>query len=386
MPSHLGMSVYKEVKGLKVLIAGGGTAGHINPGIAIAKYIKCKHNDAEVLFIGTGKGLESKLVPMEGFKIEFIRVRGIKRKISFEIFPVIKELLQGLWKTRRIIKRFKPDIVVGTGGYVCGPVVFCASVMRIPTLIHEQNAYPGLTNRILSRYADAVAMSFRDSGEYFKKAKRLLFTGNPIRPEMLENDRESARQKLGISREKRLVVVIGGSRGAEKINASVVDMLLKYYKQGDFNIYFATGELHFTSVKKQLEGMENQDINVLPYIYNTAIVYPSSDLAVCRAGAITSSELTALGIPSVMIPSPYVTANHQERNARLLEKHGAAVVIPEKDLNGSLLYQQIMNLLDNKEQLNKMAKSAKKIGITGAVDKIYSIIVELTGKRTLNGI
>lgn len=360
---------------MKVIIAGGGTAGHINPGIAIAKFIKQKHNDAEIIFIGTQRGLETKLVPREGFELRLIKVRGFKRKLSLDTFVTIKELFQGILEARRIIKEFAPDIVIGTGGYVCGPVVFNAARMKIPTLIHEQNAFPGVTNRILSRFTDAVAISFKESEQYFKSARKLVYTGNPVRNEIIQADRQAARKKLGIKQNKPFVVIFGGSLGAGRINETAVEMVKKH--NIDYQILFATGNTQYENVTRELENLSLPMVNVVPYIYDMGNVMAAADLIICRAGAITCSELTALGVPSIMVPSPNVVENHQEHNARSLEKHGAAVVILEKDLNGDILYNQIGSLLKDKEQLNKMAKNAKKAGITNATEKIYSIIQEL---------
>lgn len=360
---------------MKVLISGGGTAGHINPAITIAKYLQQKIVNVEVLFVGTSKGLETKLVTREGFELKLIKVRGFKRKLSIDTLVTIKEMFQGLLEARKIIKDFNPDLVIGTGGYVCGPVLFNAAIMKIPTLIHEQNAFPGATNRILSRFVNIVAISFKESKEFFKSAEeKIILTGNPIRQEMLENDREKARIKLGISMDRAFVLIFGGSRGAEKINKCVMEMIKNSYKSEDCDILFATGEKQYESISKELESNNFQSLKIVPYIYEMSDVMNAADLVICRAGAITISELTALGIPSIMIPSPYVTANHQEHNARALEKYGAAVVITEKELNKEILYQQIKDLLKDRDQLSKMGKNAKKIGITNAVEKIYSSI------------
>lgn len=362
---------------MRVLITGGGTAGHINPGLAIAKHIQSRDNEAEILFVGTQKGLETRLVPREGFELRTIKVRGFKRKLSGDTLISIKELFQGLLEARKVIREFKPDIVIGTGGYVCGPVVFNAVLMKIPSFVHEQNAFPGVTNRILSRFTNAVAISFKDSAKFFKNAKKLILTGNPIRNEVLLADRASARSKLGISPDAQLVVIFGGSRGAERINDAVSAMALEHYTNNDCNIIFAPGEAQYDKVMQSLGGKVPDTFKVVPYIYDMGDVLAAADLVVCRAGAITISELTALGVPSIIIPSPYVTANHQEFNARSLEAQGAAVVILEKDLNGDLLYQQMTDLIKNKEQLLKMSRNAKKMGVTNAVEKIYSIIQEI---------
>lgn len=361
-------------------MAGGGTAGHINPGLAIANHIKKKHLEAQIKFVGTERGLETKLVLREGYDLELIKVKGFKRKLSLDTFISIKELFQGMVEARKVIKNFKPDIVIGTGGYVCGPVLFNAAMMKIPTLIHEQNAYPGVTNKILSKYVDAVAISFKESKKYFKSAKNLVLTGNPVRDEILHTDRANARKRLNIAPETRLVAVVGGSRGAQNINISVVDMIKKYYSRDDCNIIFATGEAQFDEIKERLGDDIPPTVQVVPYIYNAADVYAAADLMVCRAGAITLSELTAIGIPAILIPSPFVTANHQEYNARSLENNGAAVVILEKELNGLVLYNQIMNLLKDKDQLAKMSRNSKKMGIVDATEKIYAMVREVMKK------
>ncbi|MDP4179777.1 MAG: undecaprenyldiphospho-muramoylpentapeptide beta-N-acetylglucosaminyltransferase [Bacillota bacterium] len=355
---------------MKVLIAGGGTAGHINPGLAIAKYIKAQKPDTEIVFVGTQKGLETKLVPREGFELKTIRVRGFRRKLSKDTIVAIKELFQGYYEARRIVARYKPDIVIGTGGYVCGPVVFSASLKKVPTLIHEQNAFPGVTNRILSRFADVTAISFKESEKFFKSAKKLILTGNPIREEMLKVSREKARQKLSLDN-KPFVVIFGGSRGAETVNNTVVEMLKTNYKEGDFRMIFATGENQYSKVIEKLGDAKFNSVEVAPYIFDMANIMAAADLVVCRAGAITISELTALGVPSIMIPSPYVTANHQEHNARALEKQGAALVILEKELSGQLLYKKIRDVINDKNKLQEMAKNAKSVSVIDAAEKIY---------------
>ncbi|MGI6778695.1 MAG: undecaprenyldiphospho-muramoylpentapeptide beta-N-acetylglucosaminyltransferase [Acetivibrionales bacterium] len=365
---------------MNILLAGGGTAGHINPAIAIAKNIRKKYPDANILFIGTKRGMETELVPREGFELKCIRVRGFKRKLSLEVFITLKELFQGIMEARKLIREFKPDIVIGTGGYVCGPVVLSASRLKVPTLIHEQNALPGITNKLLSRVADITAISFRDSKRYFKGAKRLEYTGNPIRCEMFSIDRNSARRKLEIGNDEKLVVIFGGSLGAKRINEAVVDMIKKYYKRTDCRIIFGTGRHQFNDVMEMIASFKPDTVEVLPYIYDMATVMRAADIIVCRAGAITVSELTALGTPSILIPSPNVTANHQEYNARALEKEGASIVLLEKDLNGLSLYNRIISILTDREKLKLMSENSKKIGITNAADNIYSLVKELINK------
>lgn len=361
---------------MKVLIAGGGTAGHINPGLAIAKKIIEKNDDAKVIFVGTQRGMETKLVPREGFELRLIRVRGFKRKLSMDTVKAVRDLFLGIMDARKIIKKERPDIVIGTGGYVCGPVLYQAAKMGIPTLIHEQNAYPGVTNKILSRYVDKVAISFKEAEKYFKTPKKLVLTGNPVRKEMINVDRNQNRSKADKRSMLGHVVIFGGSLGAQKINSTVVDMLKNFYNE-DFSLTFATGNNQYERISDELKNLKFNNVEVVPYIYDAARTYGIADLIVCRAGAITSSEMTVMGIPCIMIPSPNVTANHQEYNARALEKQGASVVILEKELSAQVLFEQIKKLLSDTEYLGKMSKNSRKMGITDATDKIYEIITEL---------
>ncbi len=378
---------------MKVLIAGGGTGGHINPGLAIAKYIKDKNPEADITFVGTQKGLETKLVPREGYVLETITVRGFKRKISFDTVVAVKELIQSFFQASKLLKRLKPDIVIGTGGYVCGPVLYVAAKQGIPTLIHESNAFPGVTNKILERYVDYVAISFKDSGKYFKNSKKIVHTGNPVRQELLKSivdhtqssisavsadSKNELQHKLGLQGDKPLVVVMGGSRGARKINESTAQMLNEYYK-GEFNIIFSTGEAQFEEINKliNVNSTYATQVQVVPYIYNVSDVYAASDLMICRAGAITISELQVMGKPSILIPSPYVTANHQEHNARSLERDGGAVVILENELNGELLYKQICQLINDKSLMVKMGQDSKKNATYDAAEHIFELIKKL---------
>ena len=353
---------------LKILVAGGGTAGHINPGLAIAKYIQNKIEDVEIIFVGTKKGLESKLVPMEGFKLEFIRVRGFKRKLSLDTVKAVGDVFLGIHEAKKLIRKYKPDLVIGTGGYVCGPVLFVASLLKIPTLIHESNAIPGVTNRILGRFVDSVCVGFLDAKKYFKK--NVLVTGNPLREGMVYSNDYVKNKK---------VVIFGGSRGARKINETVCNMINKYNKDIDFDIVFATGEAWYNKVCDNIK-YTSDNILIEPYIFDMPNVMGSAALLVTRAGAMTLAEITAMGKPSILIPSPYVTANHQEYNARAIEKKGASVVILEEDLNEDLLYQSISNIINDEKTLNDMAKNSSRIGVLDAKDRIFSEIKRICKK------
>ncbi len=366
---------------MRYIISGGGTGGHIYPGIAIAKEILSNEPDAEILFVGTEHGLEGKLVPREGFDIKFIDVKGFKRKLSFDTFKTVGKLLKSFGSIRKLLKEFEPDAVIGTGGYVCFPVVFIAALKKIPTIIHEQNAFPGVANKVLARYVDAVAISFEEARPRFKGRARITLTGNPIRKDLFLLDRKKARENLGLAEDVPLVVIFGGSLGAEHINECVRDMINLHGSEITYNLILATGMKHYEKIMRDIKAPLPDNIQVVPYIYNMGELLAAADLAVTRGGAITVSELSALGVPSILVPSPFVAENHQEYNARALEENGAAVVILEKDLTSDILYKQILSLSQDKNSLKKMSSNAGKLAITDAADKIYTMINEIVNKN-----
>lgn len=369
---------------MKVLFTGGGTAGHINPAIAMAKYIRKRHPDWDILFVGTQAGLEKELVPKSGFNINFIEVKGLQKRFSLDTIITIKALIKGLFQARKVIKGYKPDIVIGTGGYVSGPVMLEASMMHIPTLIHESNALPGKTVKIFSRFADIVAVGFEESKMQLKKAKKIVQTGNPIREELVHANQEEAKRRLGLD-EKPVILVIGGSLGAQKVNETVVDYIKQIYLTKQVSLIFSTGERHYhevlTMLKEQGVDLEqDRDIQIMSYIHDMNL-YLAADLVICRCGAMTLSEMTAMGKPAVLIPSPNVANNHQEYNAKALEKRGAAIVLTEDNLTGDLLHHQIDNLLHNNRLLKQMGKSSYEMGITNATEKLYNVIIELVNQK-----
>ncbi len=365
---------------MRVLLTGGGTAGHINPAVAIAKYIKEMEEDSEFLFVGTERGLEKTLVPKEGFEIEFVKVSGLKRKLTAENFKVLKEFVTSRIEAGKILDEFEPDIVIGTGGYACAPAIYAAQIRDIPTIIHEQNVYPGLAIKMLSKKTDVTMISFPET-EKLLKAKCVALTGNPLRPNLFDDiDAQKVRNEYGFDK-RPLVVMFGGSLGAERMN----DALLVMIKAGfeDFNLIAATGERHFAKIENELEksGIDYKSItnlSLMPYIYNMNEVLSSGDMAVCRAGAITISELNALGKASVLVPSPYVAHNHQEQNARYLEKNGACKVLTEEYLSGESLKGSIEEILHDRESLLKMRDNSYRLGQRDACAKIYAIVKELT--------
>ncbi len=364
---------------MKVLISGGGTAGHINPALAIAKRMKNEHK-AEILFIGKETGLEKTLVPKEGFSIKYIDVEGLRRSLTPKNISVALKYLKAIGDAKKIIKEFKPDVVVGTGGYVCAPVLTAANKLNIPVLVHEQNVFPGMTVKMAARFADCVAISFEDTKNYVsdKAKKACVLTGNPLRENMLDLSYEEAREKLGLD-DKPFIVTVGGSLGARTINNALVEIVNNL--DSDVRILGGTGERFFDEVKESInEEKLGENIEIVPYIYNMETVLPAADLVIARSGAITVSELCALGRPSVLIPSPNVTHNHQEYNAKSVADHGGAVMICERDLCDDKVSETVKKLIYNKEKLNQMSKSAKAISICDGTKRICDILVELSKK------
>lgn len=369
---------------MRILFAGGGTAGHINPAIAVAKYIKKKEPESEILFVGTERGLEKELVPKAGFDIEYIDVLGFKRSMSAKNITAFAKVFGAYGQSVKIIKKFKPDVVMGTGGYVSGPVLAAAVREKIPTLIHEQNVSPGITSKILSGMVDVVCISFMQSTNSFKNAKKRVYTGNPLREELFSVSKERARKNLEING-RPFIAAFGGSLGAHKINEALLQFIKETREEKDYQLLLATGGAQYDEVLEMFRrnGITKQNmpnVRIVSYIHNMAEVLSAADLVVARAGAITISEINALGKPSILIPSPNVTHNHQEYNARALETAGAAIVFTEDELKEGVLSRAIGELINDNESLGRMSKNSENIGIKNGTQKIYNIINRLTKK------
>lgn len=363
---------------MKVLITGGGTGGHIYPAISIAKELEKQNNNIDILYIGTEKGLESELVPKSGINFKTITVSGFKRSISFENLKTMKNLAQGLIESKRIITSFKPDIIIGTGGYVCGPVVLIGSIMNIKTVIHEQNVVPGITNKILSKFSDKVFISFEDSRKYFNvKKNKLVFTGNPIRKEFIEDSNKFRSQNNNKTYSLK-VLSFGGSRGAKKINQTMLEIIREINNMPDIHLTHITGKYYYNEFMKSLNEIKlNSNIEIFPYSDEMPSLMKYSDLIISRSGAITLAELTALGRPAILIPSPNVANNHQEYNAKVLENTGAAIMLRESKLNYKNLSSLILSLKKDKTRLESMEVNSKKIGIPDATKNITINILNM---------
>lgn len=358
---------------MRVVLSGGGTGGHIYPAVAIARQCQKEYPDTEFLYIGTTKGLESKLIPKEDIPFEAIEITGFRRKLSLENVRTVMRFVQGVGRSKKLLQQFKPDVVIGTGGYVCGPVVYAASKLGIPTIIHEQNVLPGLTNKFLSRYTDTVALSFKESKNHFHRAKHVLYTGNPRATAVYHANREKGFTSLGLPRDSRIVLVFGGSRGAKAINEAMIGMTSLLQRLPEVRFVYVTGESYYSTtldrVKQQLNEVPG-NLQIVPYIHNMPEVLAATSLVIGRSGASSLAEITSLGIPSILIPSPNVTNNHQEANARSLERAEAAEVILEKDLSGAGLFERVEAIMKDTKRWEIMSSSSRALGLPDSAERI----------------
>lgn len=369
---------------MRILFAGGGTAGHINPALAIAGYLKERQPDAQILYVGAKGGMEERLVPQAGYAFKSVTISGFQRKISWTNFKknckTLVHIVTATQESKKIIREFKPDVCVGTGGYVSGPVIREAMKMGVPALIHEQNAYPGVTNKALSRNAARTMLAMADAEKYMEKGAHCVITGNPVRLSVLRADRTSARQRLGLDN-RPVILSFGGSLGARKINEPVADLLAHTAKTDRFQHIHAYGQWGkwFPDLLRQkgvdLAAHPNMDIR--EYINDMPDCLAAADLVICRAGAITLSELQAVGRASLIIPSPNVAENHQYHNAMSMVKRNAAWILEEKDLTGQMLIKKVEQLFQKPETIEHLAENAKKMAIVDANERIYKLILEV---------
>jgi UDP-N-acetylglucosamine--N-acetylmuramyl-(pentapeptide) pyrophosphoryl-undecaprenol N-acetylglucosamine transferase len=361
---------------MRVLLSGGGTGGHVYPAIAIANRIKENYPDAEILFVGTPKGIESEIVPKAGYEIKTVTVQGFKRKIDFDNLKRVLKLFKGLEESRRVIKKFKPDIVIGTGGYVSGPVLFNAAMAKFPTVIHEQNSFPGITNKMLSRVVTTVLTSFEDAHQRFPKESqgKLVLTGNPVRKEILVARKDTSKRKLGISPDKKMVLCSGGSGGAKKINEAM-KLVVKNMVAEDVAFIVATGKGYYEDFMNEVGYLKFKPYQkVVPYLDDMASALAASDLVIGSAGASSLAEITALGKPVIIIPKAYTAENHQEYNAKSIASQGGGIAILEKDLTPEKLNSTVFSLLGDSGKLLEMAFKSKEIGKPEAIDLIFDEI------------
>ncbi|WP_057802670.1 undecaprenyldiphospho-muramoylpentapeptide beta-N-acetylglucosaminyltransferase [Pediococcus stilesii] len=360
---------------MRLMVSGGGTGGHIYPALALIKQVKENEPNSEILYIGTQKGLESKIVPNSGIDFKTINIQGFKRSLSLENFKTIGLFLSSVVKARKMIREFKPDVVLGTGGYVSGAVVFAASLMGIPTVIHEQNSVVGVTNKFLSKFVKKIAISFQDAASQFPSQKVVL-TGNPRATEVVNIKPESLGQ-FGLDSTVPTVLIFGGSRGAEKINRVTVDSLEELVKK-PYQTLFVTGRVHFDQIAKEIDVEKlKSKVAILPYISNMPEILANISVIVGRAGATSLAEITALGIPSILIPSPYVTNDHQTKNAKSLVEDHAAELITENELTSEKLMRSLDQLMLDETARKEMANNAKQLGQPDAAENLYKVLVSV---------
>lgn len=371
---------------MRIIVSGGGTGGHIYPAITLIKAMQKLVDSCEILYVGTKEGLEADIIPQEGLPFRTIDIRGFARKISVANLVTLMKTVGSLWESRKIIRDFQPDIVIGTGGYVCGPILLTASLMGVPTMIQEQNVIPGITNRILSRFVDKIAVGYADAGKYFHDREKIVFTGNPIRPEVLTATRAEGFAELGLDPGKRTVLISGGSRGARSINQAMLEIHRYFAENKTVQLLHVTGKNEYNGIVGNLMQMgiditSTGNISIKPYLHNMPKALAIADLAIFRAGAVGLAELTALGVPAILIPYPYAAENHQELNARVMEQQGAAVVIRDCDLKGKTLLKIVKELIGDSARLAGMAQASKRLGKPEAAESIARLAIGLSQLR-----
>ncbi len=369
---------------MRVVLTGGGTGGHIYPAVAIGREISEREPGSELLYIGTSRGLEGRIVPEQGIAFENITITGFKRSLSLENVKTVMRFLKGVSRSKELLRKFKPDVVVGTGGYVCGPVVYAASKLGIPTIIHEQNVLPGLTNKFLSRYVDGVAVSFKESEPHFAKCPNVVYAGNPCATRVLKADGRAGFASLGFAPGTPFALIVGGSGGARALNEAFVRMLPMLGKLPDSRFVFVTGERFYRETESAVAGSSHAAsgrVKVLPYIGNMPEVLAAASLYVGRAGASFLAEVTSLGLPSLLVPSPNVTNNHQEANARSLMNAGAADMILERELSGETLFGSIAAIMGDRTRRERMSAASRGLGMPESASIIYDQIARLRRER-----
>jgi len=354
---------------VKVLIAGGGTGGHVYPGIAVAEEVRRLRPDATILFVGGKKGVESHAVPEAGFKIRFVIVRGFPRRAWWRwpgaVIANLIGLIQSLW----LVMTERPDVVLGTGGYVSGPISMAAVLLGRPLILQEQNSIPGLANRWLARVADEVHLSFTEARGYFGRKDNLKVTGNPVRTFILGGDRATALQEFALADGRPTVFIFGGSRGAHRINEAALEAMRRLKGRVDVQFILQTGSQDFDGARGAVES-EQLPARVVPYLKQIHLAYAVADLVVCRSGAMTLAEIAACGTPAILVPYPYAAHNHQEVNARNLVERGAASLILDRELSGERLAKEIAHLLADRQTLRRMSAHARTFARLDAAERL----------------
>ncbi len=371
-----------EKKSLKIIVSGGGTGGHIFPAISIANALKEIQPDVEILFVGAEGKMEMEKVPNAGYKIVGLPVAGFQRKLSLKTFTFFWKLFKSMMKARKVLKDFKPDALVGVGGYASGPMLKTAQKKGIPTLIQEQNSYAGVTNRLLAKKAKAICVAYEGMDKYFP-ADKIIMTGNPVRQDLvnLESKKEEAHKYFNVPEGQKVILVLGGSLGAKTLNRSLMGYMKEIGEQQDITLIWQTGKLYHADIKKELEGFDAKNVRLYDFITRMDLAFSISDLIVSRAGAGTISELCLVGKPTILIPSPNVTEDHQTKNAQALVKKNAAVMIDDLGAPKELVVVAF-ELLKNAEKSAELSMNILALALPLAARVIAEKVLELaTGKE-----
>jgi len=370
----------------RVIFTCGGTAGHVNPALALAGLMLRREPKTEILFVGADRGLEKDLVPKAGYRFRVVHISSFHRSLKpAELrhnLISLGNLIRAPREARTILEEFRPDVVIGTGGYASYPMIKAAAKAGIPTAVHESNMVPGLTTQMLEPYARRIMVGFEECRQHYRHPDRVVVTGTPVRGNFFDLTRQQAREKLGFRDDRPLIVSFWGSLGASGMNRMMADFLALEAAHEPFHHIHGAGTAGYRMVEALLreKGVDLKDhpaLQLREYIYDMAVVMRAADLVLCRAGASTISELTALGIPALIVPSPYVTNNHQEKNARVLEAAGGACVVTEAEADGQVLFQKSCDILHSPQRRQAMAAAMSSLGIPDAAERIYQTILEI---------
>jgi UDP-N-acetylglucosamine--N-acetylmuramyl-(pentapeptide) pyrophosphoryl-undecaprenol N-acetylglucosamine transferase len=367
---------------MRYIVTGGGTGGHIYPALAIAQGLKERFG-AEVVYIGSKKGLESEIVPREGLPFRAIDLAGFRRKISVDNIRTLHKAIKGYKEAKQIINELSPTAVIGTGGYVSGPVILAAFRLGVPTVIHEQNAFPGITNRILARFVDFVALTFEAAKRYFPAGTRMRITGLPVSKDLFVRDSHGSREALGLSLQDMVVLSFGGSQGAKTINTAMLQVFKEYAGKEGISFLHATGYDNYHLFMEEYKAMSlpsAKNIIVSDYFRDMAKVYSAADLVISRAGAGTIAEITAQGLPAILVPYPFASGNHQEHNALALSGAGGGCLIKNQDLSGEVLSSEIGRLVNSPSLLKEMGRISRSLSKPDALDNIIDCISDISKK------
>lgn len=364
---------------MRVIVTGGGTGGHIYPALAIADKFKEMDPNTEILYVGNDEGIEKEVVPKSGYPMELVDARWLDKSSPWQLIKTGARVAKGILEASRVMRKFKPDVVIGTGGYVCFPVIVAGKRFGAKTFLHEQNAFPGLANRTLEKYVNKVFLGFPDAAKYFKDQSKMVEAGNPVRKSFFSLEKSHAREKLGFPKEDFIVFSFGGSLGAEKINEVAFDLMQVVNGHEKMRMIFGTGKWYYEDIIKQAaeKNIDLKDnIIIKDYIDDMENYLAASDLIISRAGALSVAEMTVCGRACILIPSPNVTGNHQYYNAKAVADRGGAILMEEKDLTSEGLIKEVMRLKNNPEIAEKMGRAAKACAPVKALDIIYDEVMK----------